>query len=450
MAAAIAPLPAGEQRNAALAALRAAAHPLHGDRRDYDALLERIGSARIVLLGEASHGSHEFYRERARITKRLITELGFTAVTIAASWVDAYRVHRYVHGAGADHDAEEALRGFQRFPSWMWRNTDIVDFVAWLHAHNVGAHPSAHKVGFYGLDMYGLSTSTGAVISFFRARDADRADSARARYECLQSFAEDSAGYGRAVLRDLAEPERAALVAELAELRRQRVNRLRGDGLAPDDERFFTEYDVATAAGAEEYYRAIFGERASSWNLRDRHLADTLDSLLEHLDSTGGSARVIVWAHNSHVGDARHTDMADRGERNLGQLLRERHPDEVVSVGFTTYVGSVTAASGWDGAPERKHVRGADPSSHEALLHETHVPAFLLCPLGAGAAGTALRDMRLERAIGVIYRPDRERASHYFTASLADQFDALVHIDATRAVDPLEAAAAAGADREGC
>jgi erythromycin esterase-like protein len=436
--AAAATVPAGEQRRAALAALRLAAHPLSGDRRDYDALLERVADARIVLLGEASHGSHEFYRERARITKRLITELNFSAVTIAASWADAYRVNRYAHGVGGDRDAEQSLRGFERFPSWMWRNVDMAEFVSWLHSHNLGAHSSARKVGFYGLDLYGLSSATGAVIAFMRAHDVAGAETARARYECLQSFAEDSAGYGREVLRDMGESGRDDVVAELARLRREVAERLYADGMDPADEHFFAQRDAASELEAGAYYRTIFGERAGSWNLRELHLADTLDRLLEDLDARAEGTRVIVWAHNSHVGDGRRTDMVDRGERNLGELLRERHGDEVVSVGFTTYIGSVTAASGWDGAPERKHVRAALPASHEALLHETHLPAFLLCPLGAGEAGDALREQRLERAIGVIYRPDRERASHYFNASLADQFDALVHIDATRAVEPLE------------
>jgi erythromycin esterase-like protein len=418
--------------------VRAAAHELHGDRRDYDALLERVADARIVLLGEASHGSHELCRERARITRRLISELGFTAVSVAASWTDAYRVNRYVHGVGRDHDPEEALGSFRRFPSWMWRNTDMVDFVAWLHAHNVGLHRSARKVGFYGLDMYGLSSSTGAVIAFLAALDANGIERACARYECLQSFAEDSAGYGRAVLRDLPQSARDAVIAELMRLRRQAAGRLRDDGLTAEDERFFGVCDATVEAGAADYYRTIFGERTPSWNLRDHHLLDTLELLLEHLDSHAGRARLIVWAHNSHVGDARQTHLAQRGEQNLGELLRERYGGDVVSVGFTTYVGSVTAASRWDGPPERKHVRGALPTSHEALLHETQLPAFLLCPLGAGKAGEALRVKRLERAIGVIYSPDRERASHYFEASLADQFDALVHIDATRAVEPLE------------
>ena len=427
----------GAQGAAPVSALRAAAHPIHGERRDYDALIERVGEARIVLLGESTHGSHELYRERARITKRLIAECGFTGVAIAASWTDAYGVNRYVHGAG-ERNAEYALGSFRRFPSWLWRNADTLDFVAWLRAHNAGVRDPGRKVGFYGLDLYNLSRSTGAVISYLAARDAEGVERARARYECLQSFAEDSAGYGSAVLRDLSGPEREAVIKELAGQRRRASATLRAEGFVADDEHFFAACDEAAESAAEDYYRTIFGDRTTSWNLRDSQLADMLDHLLEHADSHAPGSRVILWAHNSHVGDARRTHLAQRGERNLGQLLRERHGDALVSVGFTTYVGSVTAASGWGGPPERKHVRRALPESHEALLHDTHLPAFLLCPLGAGAAGAALRPPRLERAIGVIYSPDRERASHYFEASLADQFDALVHVDASSALEPLD------------
>ena len=429
-------LPLGE--HAVLEALRREAHPLTGDPRDYDALLARVGDARIVLLGEASHGSHEFYRDRARITKRLIREHGFTAVAIEGDWPDAYRVNRYVRGARNDRDAEEALRGFRRFPTWMWRNADVLDFVGWLRAHNDGLHRSTRQVGFYGLDLYSLAASMEAVIGYLDEQDPDAAARARARYECLQSYAEDSAEYGRAVLLGVGEPCRRAVIEQLVELRRRAGEYLLRDGLVAEDEYFFAEQNAAVVANAEEYYRTMFGDRAGSWNLRDRHMADTLDHLIAHLDRHGGTARVVLWAHNSHVGDARSTDMAQRGEVNIGQLMRERHGRDAVNVGFTTYTGSVTAASEWGAAAERKHVRRALPDSYEALLHTTRLPAFLLCPLQSGDSGHALREPRLERAIGVIYRPDTERQSHYFAAAAARQFDALIHIDHTRAVEPLE------------
>jgi erythromycin esterase-like protein len=429
-------LPLGEHE--VLDAIRREAHPLTGDPRDHDALLARVGDARIVLLGEASHGTHEFYRERARITKRLIAELGFTAVAIEGDWPDAYRVNRYLRGDRADRDAVEALRGFRRFPTWMWRNADVLDFVGWLRAHNDGLHHTPRKVGFYGLDLYSLAASMESVIAYLDEQDADAAARARARYECLQSCADDSAEYGRAVLLGVSEPCRRRVIEQLVELRRRAGEYLMRDGLAAEDEYFFAEQNAAVVANAEEYYRTMFGDRAGSWNLRDRHMADTLDQLVAHLDRHGGTARVVVWAHNSHVGDARSTEMAQRGELNIGQLMRERHGRDAFNVGFTTYTGTVTAASEWGAPAERKHVRRALPDSYEALLHATQLPAFLLCPLSAGDSGHALREPRLERAIGVIYHPQTERQSHYFTASATRQFDALVHIDRTRAVEPLE------------
>jgi erythromycin esterase-like protein len=435
MAATVA-VPLGERE--VLRALRREAHPLTGDHGDYDPLLALLGEARIVLLGEASHGTHEFYRERARITKRLIAERGFDAVAIEGDWPDAYRVNRYIQGARADPDAEAALGGFRRFPTWMWRNADVLDFVGWLRAHNDHRRGDTRKVGFYGLDLYSLGASMHAVIAYLDEHDPAAAARARSRYECLQPYTGESAAYGQAVLLGVGEPCRRRVFEQLVELRRRAGEYLIGDGIAAEDDYFFAEQNAAVVADAEEYYRTMFGDRAGSWNLRDRHMADTLDRLIAHLDSRGGTSRVVVWAHNSHVGDARATEMARRGELNIGQLMRERHGRDAVNVGFATYGGTVTAASEWDAPAERKRVRAALPESYEALLHATHMPAFLLCPLPAGDSGRALREPRLHRAIGVIYRPQTERQSHWFSSSLAGQYDALVHLDATRAVEPLE------------
>ena len=429
-------LPLGEHE--VVDALRRDARPLTGDRRDYDALVSLAEDARIVLLGEASHGTHEFYRERERITRRLVTERGFMAVAIEGDWPDADRVNRYIQGRGGDRDAEEALRGFSRFPAWMWRNADVLDFVGWLRTFNEHRHHSARKVGFYGLDLYSLGASMDAVVAYLEAYDPHAAKRARARYECLQPYAGEASAYGRAMLLGADEPCRRGVIEQLVELRRQAGDYLSRDGAVAEDEYFFAEQNAAIVADAEEYYRTMFGDRSGSWNQRDRHMADTLDHLLAHLDRHGGEARVVVWAHNSHVGDARATEMGARGELNLGQLMRERHGRDVVSVGFTTYSGTVTAASDWGEDAERMRVRRAQPDSCEALLHATHIPSLLLCPLAAGEGGRALRDPRLERAIGVVYRPESERQSHWFAASLARQYDALVHIDSTRAVEPLE------------
>ncbi|MGO9319545.1 MAG: erythromycin esterase family protein [Solirubrobacteraceae bacterium] len=429
-------LPIGE--TAALDALRLDARPLHGGDGDYDALLELVGDARLVLLGEASHGTHEFYRERARITRRLIEERGFTAVAVEGDWPDADRVSRYAQGLGDDADAEEALRGFQRFPTWMWRNAEVLDFIGWLRAHNEQLAPARPSVGFYGLDLYSLGASMEAVVAYLEEVDPAGATRARRRYECLHPFSGDSAGYGQAVLLGVSEPCRRRVLEQLVELRRHAGDYLRSDGAVAEDRYFLAEQNATVVANAEEYYRTMFAGPAPSWNLRDRHMADTLDQLQVHLARHGDAGKVVVWEHNSHVGDARSTEMAQRGELNLGQLMRERHAHDVVLVGFSTYAGTVTAASEWGGEAERKRVRPALADSYEALLHATEIPAFLLCPLGMSASGRALREPRLQRAIGVIYRPESERQSHWFAACVSQQFDALVHIDVTRAVEPLE------------
>ena len=429
-------LPVGE--NAALETVRLDARPLKGGESDYDALLELIGDARLVLLGESSHGTHEFYRERARITRRLIEERGFAAVAVEGDWPDADRVSRYVQGAGEDRDAEEALRGFRRFPTWMWRNAEVLDFVGWLRAHNERLATPRREVGFYGLDLYSLGASMEAVVAYLEDVDPAGASRARRRYECLHPFSQDSAGYGQAVLLGVSEPCRRRVLEQLVELRRHAGDYLREDGLIAEDRYFLAEQNATVVANAEEYYRTMFDGPAPSWNLRDRHMADTLDQLQVHLARHGEEGKIVVWEHNSHIGDARSTEMAQRGELNLGQLMRERHAHDAVLVGFTTYTGTVTAASEWGGEAERKRVRPALPDSYEALLHATGIPAFLLCPLATSDSGRVLREPRLERAIGVIYRPESERSSHWFAACASQQFDALVHIDTTRAVEPLE------------
>lgn len=423
----------------ALEAVRREAIDLTGARDDYDRLLERIGDARLVLLGEASHGTHEFYAERARITRRLIAERGFGAVAIEGDWPDAYRVNRFVQGPSEDADAEEALRGFKRFPTWMWRNADVLDFVGWLREHNDALPDEAPKVGFYGLDVYSLAASMQAVVSFLERVDPEAAQRARRRYACLEPFRTEGAEYGQAVLLGVSESCRRGVLEQLVELRRRAGEYLLRDGLVAEDEVFAAEQNARVVADAEEYYRTVFGGQAASWNLRDRHMADTLDELVVHLDRRRAApSRVVVWAHNSHVGDARQTAMAQRGELNIGQLARERHPTETVLVGFSTYSGTVTAARDWGAPAERRRVRPALPDSYEALFHASAGEAFLLVPLDAGDVGVALRRPRLERAIGVIYRPETERESHYFAAAASLQFDAIVHLDQTRAVEPLE------------
>ena len=422
---------------AAIGAIRAAATLLTGAERDYDDLMRQIGDAQIVLLGEASHGTHEFYAERARITRRLIVDHGFTALAVEADWPDAYRVNRYVHGLGADGDAEEALRGFQRFPTWMWRNAEVLDFVGWLREHNT-RHAVPSRIGFYGLDLYSLFSSAESVISYLESIDRVAADQARERYACFERFGGESQEYGRAVVLGVSESCRRGAVEQLVDLRRAAGAYLARDGYVAEDEQFCAEQNAQVIANAEEYYRSMFEDPAGSWNLRDRHMADTLDQLLAHLSHRRNEPpRIVVWAHNSHIGDARATEMSNRGELNLGQLARQRHRDRVVNVGFTTFSGSVTAASDWGAVAERRQVRSALLESYEQLFHATGLPQFVL-PLQDPAVASAIDGPLLERAIGVIYRPQTERQSHYFAAHLPRQFDAVIHIDETRAVEPLE------------
>jgi erythromycin esterase-like protein len=416
-----------------------ASHPLEGGAHDYDPLLARIGAARIVLLGEASHGTHEFYRERAAITKRLIREKGFTAVAVEADWPDAYRINRYVRG-GDGAAAVDALAGFRRFPAWMWRNADVLDFVGWLRDYNETG--PARAVGFYGLDLYSLYTSIESVLVYLDKVDPEGAKRARECYGCFDHFGGDGEHYGYLTGMGLSASCEREVIAQLTELQRRAGEYVQKDGAAAEEAFFDAEQNARLIRNAERYYRTMFRGRVASWNLRDRHMADSLDALIAHLDRRHGDAKVVIWAHNSHLGDARATGMAAIGELNVGQLLRERYDGDAVLVGFTTYTGTVTAAFDW-GEPARQwRVRPALPDSYEAVFHAAGQPAFLLLPNEREDIRDALRDPRLERAIGVIYRPETERISHYFEARLPEQFDAVIHIDTTRAIEPLERTAA--------
>jgi erythromycin esterase-like protein len=420
-----------------LSAIRHAAHPLTGGTTDFDPLLKIVGDSRLVLLGEATHGTHEFYRLRAQITKRLIEEKGFSAVAVEADWPDAYRVNQYVRFESEDQEAIDALAGFERFPAWMWRNADVLDFIGWLR--NYREHRHSKRVGFYGLDLYSLHASIRAVLDFLDKVDPEAARRARYRYSCFENFGEDTQAYGYAASFGLGKSCENEAIGQWMEMRRRAADLANRDGRVARDAFFFAEQNARLVKNAEEYYRAMFHERVSSWNLRDSHMAETLEALRHHL---GPKAKIVVWAHNSHLGDARATEMGSRGELNLGQLMRQRHGKDATLVGFTTYTGTVTAASGWDGPAERKHVRPALPDSYEALFHEAGIANFLLPLAEEGKVISFLREPRLERAIGVIYLPRSERVSHYFHAQLADQFDAVLHFDETRAVEPLERTAA--------
>jgi erythromycin esterase-like protein/predicted phosphoribosyltransferase len=431
------PAAVGESAVGSLRQLGDALRPLDGGLHDHDALLDLVGDASLVLLGEASHGTHEFYSARMEITQRLVTEKGFSAIAIEGDWPDAYRVNRYVLLTSGDEGAVEALADFRRFPSWMWRNTAVVSLVEWLRQHNSAIADERRRVGFYGLDLYSLHRSIQMVIEYLERLSPEAAQRARERYACFEYFGDDPQRYGYYANLDpeaSCEPE---VVAQLVDLQATSAELLAKGGILEADEHFYAEQNARLAMNAEAYYRAVFRGRDGSWNLRDSHMVETLEALRAHLEKTrGGPAKIVVWAHNSHVGDARATEMGKQGEHTVGQLVRERHGSDAVLVGFTTYKGTVSAASTWGGPVERKRVRPALAGSVEALFHDAWGQRFFL-PL-RGVQMRELSPSLLQRAIGVIYVPETERWSHYFFSRALEQFDAVYHFDDTRAVEPLE------------
>lgn len=419
----------------ALELVRTHARVLAGDDADYDGLLAMVGERPFVLLGEASHGTHEFYAMRAAITRRLVEELGFDAVAVEADWPDALRLDRYARGYGEADTLDEAFGDFQRFPTWMWRNRDARALVAWLREHNA-RQPEHARVGVHGLDLYSLYRSAEAVIAYLDGIDPDQAAAARRVYRCLDHVREPQ-DYAYEAAHGLRASCREGATRLLSELVRKGPAYLAGDGRAARDAQFFAERNAHVVRNAERYYRETLGGRIHTWNLRDAHMYETLVALHAHLRGEGLRGRIVVWAHNSHLGDARATEMGRAGEWNLGQLVRERvGTDQALLVGFTTYTGHVTAARDWDAPAERRWVRPARRDSVEHLFYRSGRDRFFL-PLH-GALGEALSAPLLQRAIGVVYRPETERASHYFQASPGRQFDALFHLDETSAVEPFE------------
>jgi erythromycin esterase-like protein len=413
--------------DAAAETVRQAAIPLRGTAADYDPLLAAIGDTRFVMLGEATHGTHEFYAERARISRRLIDERGFAAIVVEGEWPASRRVDQYIRGQGSDATPEAALSGFTEFPYWMWRNTVVRDLVRDLRALNAG-RPAAARVGFYGMDVYSLYPSMDDVVAYLSRVDPAAAERARTRYACFAPHNRSAERYGIA-----AASSPAASCATMAATQFQEMQQ-RASAAPADPELFDAVQSARVVRSAEEFYRtSSFGGHAA-WNARDRHMAETLAALSAHLEARGQSGKIAVWAHNSHVGDARATQMGGQGQLTVGQLMRER--SGAFLLGFTTYDGRVTAATSWGGPGLETALRPALPESFANLFHQTGVPSFLLILRGSPAA-PALREERLERAVGVIYAPRTERQSHYFTARLADQFDAVIHVDRTTAVEQL-------------
>ena len=400
------------------------------DSVDLRPLLERIGDARIVLLGESTHGTSEFYRMRERISRELIEHRGFSFIAIEADWPDAARVDHYVRHM--EYRPSE-WTAFARFPAWMWRNEETRDFVDWLRTHNA-AQDAARRVAFHGLDLYSLFSSIHAVLEYLDKVDPSTARMARLRYGCLTPWQSDPATYGHAALTGTYRSCEDAVVSVLTDLRTRQQAYAEHDG-----ERFLDAVQNAQlVTNAERYYRIMYHGSRASWNLRDQHMFDTLANLLRF---HGPGSKGIVWAHNSHIGDSAATEMSSRGEFNLGHLCKERFGQGAYAIGFGTHTGTVAAASDWDGPMQRKAVSPSLAGSYERLCHDARVPRFLL-PLQSPAADrmrTGLMTPRLERAIGVIYRPDTELQSHYFRAVLPRQFDEYVWFDEAEAVTPLRA-----------
>lgn len=410
-------------------ALRRYAEPLPPPERaeKFGSFFDRFGQARVVLLGEATHGTSEFYRARAAITRRLIEHHGFNIVAVEADWPDAAQIDDYVR-----HQAPRPRLGdsFVRFPTWMWRNVEVLEFADWMRGHNASLAEDS-RVSFHGMDIYSLSELIHAVLAYLDKIDPEAAAEARRRYGCLTPWQDEPAHYGRAVVHGGRPSCEDRAVAQLHELLTHRLEYLRGDGEAWFD----AVQNARIVRAAERYYRAMYHSSTESWNLRDRHMFETLQALLAH---RGHGAKAVVWAHNSHVGNAAATAMGWQGEFNIGELCRMAHGDDVVSIGFSTDNGSVAAASDWGADMQIKTVRPARADSYEHAFRSTGLARTLTDWRTRNRDLAALlREPLLERAIGVVYRPETERLSHYFEAVLAEQFDAFVWFEQTTAVTPL-------------
>ncbi|HEY8563866.1 MAG TPA: erythromycin esterase family protein [Beijerinckiaceae bacterium] len=416
--------------DAALPALRAALEPLPAitDEGFADAF-DRFGEARVVLLGEATHGTAEFYDARAAITQRLIERHGFTIVAVEADWPDAGHIDAYVRD-GADDPFAHA---FRRFPTWMWRNAQVKAFAEWLRAHNA-SRPAGERVSFRGLDVYSLGASMRAVLDYLDRVDPEAARQARDRYGCLSPWHAKPERYGREVMFGAKHPCEDAVTHIMRELLEKQAAYAGRDG--GREAYLDATQNARIVQAAERYYRIMYRGSVESWNVRDRHMFDTLQGILQ---AGGPQAKAVVWAHNSHIGNAAATAMGWEGEFNIGELAKTAYGDEAVLIGFGTDRGTVAAADDWDEPMQVKAVRPARPDSHEGLFREAGLPRALvdLRPDRAGALRRALAEPRLERAIGVVYRPQTERQSHYFEAVLPEQFDAYLWFEETRAVTPL-------------
>ncbi len=410
---------------------------------DYDKLLELIGNAEFVLIGESTHGTHEFYYIRAELTKRLIEQKLFDAVAIEGDWPDTYCINQYVKNSNNANNiiknSLDSLSGFQRFPTWMWRNEVVVEFVDWLHNYNKNLTDD-RKIGFYGLDLYSLNKSIEVIINHLDKIDKAASDRARKRYSCFNGFTDKLDRYGYAASLGISPSCGKEVIEQLTEFNINASNYLQ-QRVFSGDKLFYIEQNARLVKNAENYYRSMFGNRISSWNIRDDHMAETLYLLAKHISKSKYSkAKIVVWAHNSHIGDARATEQGKYyGEINLGQRVREKSGNRAFLLGFMTNIGTVTAASDWDKPAERKNLKPGLKGSYENYF--SHLAENFILNLNSNITRSVIPEAMLERAVGVVYKPQKELTSHYFEVNLSKQFDALIYLMETKALVPLETTA---------
>jgi erythromycin esterase-like protein len=409
------------------------------DDSSYLYLLEKIGEAHMVLIGEATHGTQEFYKIRAELTRHLILKKGFMSIAIEGDWPDAYQVNRYVKGIGKKNNPGLALRSFSRFPTWMWRNTTMLPFLHWLREYNDVIENYNQKIGFYGLDIYSLNKSISAVIKYLQKKDPDAALRAKQRYACFDNVGSTPENYGYLARVGIKESCIKNAIEQQLDLQHNASNLIKSDGISAEEEYFYAAQNARIVKNAEIYYRTHFESVASSWNTRDEHMAETLKNISNYLqNSFNKPSKIVVWAHNSHVGDARATEMSERGEINIGQLIREEYGENSILIGFSTYKGSVTAASKWNGKVYKRAINPGLRGSYEELFHYSKYNNFILNLTNDKQLEHYLHIPRLQRAIGVVYQPETERTSHYFFTRLPYQFDIIIHINETTALEPIK------------
>lgn len=406
------------------------------DSNSYQQLGKKIGDARLVLLGEATHGTEEFYQARAALSQYLIKEKNFHAIAIEGDWTSCYPVNNYLQGSNKITDAELSLSEFKRFPAWMWRNNIIPGLLQWIRNYNEKENAA---VGFYGLDLYSLNASMQAVIDYLKKHYPDAAKKAAARYACFDHTAKDPQTYGYLIDSHSKKACAHEVTEQFLDMQQLAFEKFHEEGISDADALFYATQNARVVKNAEHYYRGMFESHEMTWNIRDQHMAETLQNLISHLETKLNTpAKIIVWAHNSHVGDARATEMAERKEINLGQLVREQFGATSFHLGFSTHYGTVTAADDWGFDPKTKEIVEGLTGSYEAIFHALKYKNFLL-DLHLGEHIKHLLQLpRLQRAIGVIYRPETERQSHYFFTRLPHQFDSIIHIDTTKALIPLD------------